>query len=205
MHTVSIFNQKGGSGKTTLAENLAVIATQAGLKAVILDMDPQATATAWFRRRPEGSAPLVVQVPTASLKRAIEGAQNDGYDLVLIDSPPSVSAATSEIIRSGELVLVPVRPLRADKDALPDSLRLIRATGRPFAFVLSDCPQRAPEIESSRIELQVHGQPILGPLQHWRAIWRAVEEGQAVAEYEPGSAPAQEMQAVYQSLLGLIE
>lgn len=204
MHIVSIFNQKGGSGKTTLAENLAVAATRYGLRSAVLDMDPQATATAWYRRRPAGSLPPVVAVPGASLQRAIEGARNDGYDLVLIDSPPSVSAATSEIIRSGDLVLVPVRPLRADKDALPDTLRLVRATGRPFAFVLSDCPQRAPEIESSRIELLAHGRPVLGPIHNWRAIWRAVEQGQAVAEYEPNGIPAQEMQAIYQSVLGLL-
>lgn len=199
MPTVAVFNQKGGSSKTTTTVHLAVAAVMAGHKVAVLDLDPQASAKKWKGSRDNKAGPAVVSVPFASLARAIEGAKADGYDFILIDSPPSISADTAKIVAAADLVLIPVRPQRFDMEAIPDTIKMVGANR--YAFVLSDCPQRAPEIQTRRKELEAYGRPVFGPVHNWRSFWRALETGQAVAEFEPDGQPAKEIQALYESVL----
>ena len=197
MSVISIFNQKGGSGKTMLAVHLAVAAHRAGRKVAILDLDPQGSAAQWHSIRGADSLPVVVKVPDSSLKAAVEGARADGYDFILIDAPPSVSPATARIIAAADLVLIPVRPEPFDLAAIPDTLKLVGT--KRHVFVLSDCPQRAPEIAEMRTVLEKFG-PVFGPVNNWRSMWRALVSGQAVAEYEPDGLPAAEIEAVCESI-----
>lgn len=201
-HVLAIFNQKGGSGKTMLCVHLSVAATLAGRKTCILDVDPQASALAWRKPR-TGLFPVVVQVPDGSLARAVEGAIADGFDLVLIDSPPSVSPTTAKIIGAADLVVVPVRPEPFDLAAVPATMRLIGA--KRYVFVLSDCPQKAPEIETTRLALAGTGSPVYGPVNNWRSMWRALVTGQAVAEFEPDGKPAKEIAEVCADILKELE
>ena len=197
-YVLAIFNQKGGSGKTMLCVHVAVAAMYSGRNVCILDVDPQASASAWRKSR-TGQLPVVVQVPDSSLQRAIDGAIGDGYDLILIDSPPSVSPATARIIGAADLVVVPVRPEPFDLAAVPATMRLIGA--KRYVFVLSDCPQKAPEIEVSRLALAGTGHPVYGPVNNWRSMWRALVTGQAVAEFEPEGKPAKEVAEVCSDIL----
>ena len=82
MITIALVAQKGGTGKTTLALMLAVAAEQAGRSdgwgpAVVLDIDPQATACKWGDRR-EASTPVVIDAQPARLGRALETAAAEG-------------------------------------------------------------------------------------------------------------------------------
>ena len=190
MPVISVFNQKGGSGKTMLAVHLAVAAHLSGRKVAVLDLDPQGSAMTWRKARGEKAAPVVVGVPDGSLDRAIAGAESDGYDFVLLDSPPSVSPSTARIIAASSFVLIPVRPQPFDLAAIPATLRLVGS--KPHAFVLSDCPQRAPEIAETRTTLEKHG-AVIGQINNWRSMWRALVSGQAVCEFEPDGQPASEM------------
>ena len=199
MAVIAIFNQKGGSGKTMLTVHLAVAAQRAGRNVAVLDLDPQGSAAQWHSIRGADSLPVVVKVPDSSLKVAVAGAQADGYDFILIDAPPSVSTATARIIAAADLVVIPVRPEPFDIAAVPDTVKLVG--GRRYVFVLSDCPQRAPEIGEARAVLEQFGRPVFGPVNNWRSMWRALVSGKAVAEYEPDGLPAAEIHAVCESIL----
>jgi chromosome partitioning protein len=195
---IAIFSPKGGAGKTTLCVHLSVAAMSKGLRVCILDLDPQASALAWRRQR-LNELPVVVAIPGSAIAQAVAGAISDGYDLILIDSPPSVSAVTSQIINAADLIVVPVRPEPLDLAAMPDALKLIG--DKQFVFVLSDCPQKAPEIEATRLALEATGKPVLGPVNNWRSMWRALVTGQAVAEFEPDGKPAKEVAEVCSKIL----
>lgn len=199
MKTIALFSQKGGSGKTTLTVHLAVAAQLAGRRVAILDLDPQASAVAWHRTRGADSLPVTVAVPDSQLARAIEGAEADGFDLVLIDSPPHVAPIAARIVAVADLVLVPVRPSPMDISALPSTIRLIEKARA--AFVLSACPIRAPEIEETKTLLQKYGRNIYGPITERRPFFRAVTAGQSVSEFEPEGPAAIEIRELFQNVL----
>ena len=78
MRVVSLVTQKGGSGKTTLCLNLAVAAEQAGVRCLIVDLDPQGTAEAWYQDR-EAATPRLVRGEAADLARALSVARGQGF------------------------------------------------------------------------------------------------------------------------------
>lgn len=199
MKTVALFSQKGGSGKTTITVHLAVAAQQAGLKVAVLDLDPQGSAVAWHRTRGQASAPVTLAIPDAQLQRAVDGAAADGFDLVLIDSPPHSSPVVARIVAAADLVLVPVRPSPMDVAALPATIKLIGT--KKSAFVLSACPQRAPETEETRALLAQYGRPVWGAITDRRQFFRAITAGQAVSEFEPDGAAAAEISTLFKSLI----
>lgn len=202
MSVVSVFNQKGGSGKTMLSVHLAVAAHLQGLRTLVLDLDEQGSAMNWYRVRTAAGAipgPVVAKVPVASLDRAVAAAQKEGFNLILIDCPPSVSPATAKMIGAADLVVIPVTPEPFDLAALPATLVLVGA--KRYAFVLSNCPPRAPEIEGTRHKLLQMGKPVYGPVNNWRSMWRSLINGQSIAEFEPESTPAKEIQVVCDALL----
>src|SRR3954449_13545837 len=86
MQTVALIAQKGGTGKTTLSLSLAVAAQNVGKQALIVDLDPQATACNWADRR-QNAVPLVIDAQPARLANALNKAAEAGIDLAIVDTP----------------------------------------------------------------------------------------------------------------------
>src|SRR5687768_8016629 len=131
MHVLALVTQKGGTGKSTLAVSLAVAATEAGLAATILDLDPQGTARAWSERR-RNPAPQVAALSTMSLLPRIGSLRREGADLVIVDTPGVDSSAAEVAMREATLCLIPVRPSIADIEATKPTIRYLNDRGRPF-------------------------------------------------------------------------
>src|SRR5216684_3459345 len=74
MYIVSMLSQKGGTGKTTLSLHLAVASEKAGKRAVVIDLDPQASSAEWKDSR-EGNTPVVVPIPSTRLPQALQAAR----------------------------------------------------------------------------------------------------------------------------------
>lgn len=142
MPTIAIVSQKGGSGKTTLAVNLASCAAYAKKQVVVIDTDPQATAAAWGDWRGD-FLPMVVTSPPARLGKTIETAQSNGVDIVVIDTPPHAEAAMREAIKAADLVLIPSRPRAFDLHALEAIADLITSSETPAYVVLNAVPAGA--------------------------------------------------------------
>lgn len=142
MHVVSLLAQKGGSGKTTLAECLAVAACQAGKLAAILDMDPQGTAKSWKQRR-GGEDPAVIPVTMANLQDELDRARNAGADLVFIDTPARLSDWAMEAAKVSDLVIVPSRATVKDLERVEASIKLATVYAiRPVFVVLTQVRPR---------------------------------------------------------------
>jgi chromosome partitioning protein len=85
MPTIAIISQKGGAGKTTLALHLAAAAQDAGRVALIIDTDPQATASQWAAWR-QDAPPEVIDSPPPRLAAKVDAAIGQGADFIVIDT-----------------------------------------------------------------------------------------------------------------------
>lgn len=132
---------KGGCGKTMLARNLAAAAAHEGLRVVTADLDPQATLTIWSRRRPQ-DVPAIphFKVTWADAEALLEDQELAEYDLVVIDTPPSIEAQPSvfrRLLDAADLVVVPARATFDDAESIGPFLRLLRSERRPAVAVLN--------------------------------------------------------------------
>src|ERR1017187_4261726 len=106
MTTIAIVSQKGGSGKTTLAVNLAAAAEASGYVALIIDTDPQATASQWGAWRAE-RAPEVIDSAPPRIQHKVDRSKAQGATFVVIDTPPHADSAASRAVEAADLVLIP--------------------------------------------------------------------------------------------------
>ena len=136
---ITIAQQKGGSGKTTLAANLAVAFRRAGKSVAILDTDPQGSLGRWFMNRVERLGDPGMEFSTASAWgvdwecRKLAGS----HDVVLIDTPPKADTDLRPALRAADLVLVPVATSHVDLWATEGLLDLAHREKRQTAIVLN--------------------------------------------------------------------
>ena len=143
MLILSLISQKGGAGKTTLTCSLAVAAERAGLSTVLVDLDPQGTASKWGELR-EADTPVVTAAATDRLVPVIEAARNAGAAITVVDTPPHSADAALAAARVADLVLIPCRPSTADLHAIGTSIELVREAGSSALVILNACPVRNP-------------------------------------------------------------
>ncbi len=145
-HVITIAQQKGGSGKTTLAVNLAVEALRRGRSVAILDTDPQGSLGRWFmaRREAKGGAAGLEFATSSAWGVSYECEKLRGaHDLVLVDTPPKIDADLRPALREANLVLVPVAASRVDLWATEGVLELARRERRPAMLVMNRAARRA--------------------------------------------------------------
>ena len=107
---LAVLNQKGGSGKTTIAINLAHAFQRLGNNVLIVDADPQGTARDWSDSSEMGICP-VVGLDRESLARDLPTVAQP-YDWVVIDGPPQLAGISAAAVRVADVVLIPVQPSR---------------------------------------------------------------------------------------------
>jgi chromosome partitioning protein len=196
MKKIAFLSQKGGSGKTTLAVHIAVAATEARERVVVIDTDPQRSATVWGTARSQQS-PIVATAAVSELQRVIEAADQERMTLAIVDTAPHAAPDAARVARAVDLVAIPVRPTAFDIAAAGSAVDIVRAAGVRGVFVLSACPPRAPEIAETRDLLVEHGLSI-APIEitERRAYARAVATGRAVTEFESDGKAAAEIRAL---------
>ncbi len=206
MYIIAIVAEKGGVGKTTLALNLAVVATQQGQKAVIIDIDPQATASKWTDRR-DSEHPWVVPTHAARIKSAIDQAQGQGIDFIVIDTPPHSGTDAAEAARRADLVLVPTEPHLFTLETLPKLADLLRLSGNaPALFLVNKAATQGTEGSNAVEYIQKQGFTVCPVVIHFRAAHRhATNVGKVAAEYEADSKAAQEVLEVYKYTIRFVD
>lgn len=197
MRTLAFLSQKGGSGKTTLAVHSAVAAQEAGHRVVVIDTDPQRSATVWGDAR-DAASPIVATAAPSDLPQVLKAARDEGMGIAVIDTAPHAAPEAAAIARASDLVVIPCRPTAFDVAAAGRAVAIVKAANAKAAFVLSACPFRAPEIAESRAALMSYGLPIAGPeITDRRAFSRAVATGRAVTEFEADGKAAEEIRALW--------
>ena len=200
MFVIAIVGQKGGSGKTTTAINLAVAASEAGLSAVIVDLDPQANAANWKARR-QVENPAVVSSPTSRLKNTLDIAEKHGADFVIIDNPGKSDSAVIEAARVADFVLVPVGPQMFHLETLPGVRDLLRVAGDPPAFIMLNQlhPLATTQAqEAKRMIAEIYPFPVCPVhLSHLDIYATSADSGQTPLEIDPKGKAAEEVRKLY--------
>jgi chromosome partitioning protein len=116
---IGITNLKGGVGKTTVAQNLAVCFAHMGFKTCLVDTDTNQNSMAWCGVRDENlpNITIVGATDAKALSKTVENMNKD-YEIVVIDGTPSLSEMTTRIILSSDLLVVPILPSAHDFRAM---------------------------------------------------------------------------------------
>jgi chromosome partitioning protein len=201
MKTIAILSQKGGAGKTTLAINLAVAVNLAKKKSVIIDIDPQVSATSWHDSR-QLETPVVVSAQANRLKNMIEVAEESGADFVFIDTAPHSESSALASDRIDDFVLIPCRPAILDLRAIGSTINIVKLAGTKSAVVLTCVPPRGSLAYESANAVSSYD-IALSPVRigHRTAFIHSLTSGQAVQEYEPKGKATAEITALYKWIL----
>lgn len=199
MRIVALASQKGGSGKSTVAINLAVAAMRANSRVLLFDLDPQRTAEQWYHKR-NNEQPQLIAVESNQLPEAIRRATQSGVDYLFLDTAGRDAPSTAAAIRAADFCLVPCRPTPQDMKAIPPTVDTIKRLNKPFAFVLTQCPARGRRTSEARAGLSTHGEVAPIPVIARTAYQDASGNGLGVIEFEPSSKATLESRALWRWL-----
>ncbi len=192
-YVVALACRKGGSGKSNTSTNLLVCARRDGVKAVIIDLDPQGSALDWGRtraaidRKPE-EGPLVIASAPDQLSQTLEILADTGAQMVFLDTAGTIGPDIEAALAASHLVLIPVTPSVCDLKACLATARAARQLGKSFAFALNSCPtgqQRIHDAAALLSKLSVlAGEPV-----HRRIVYQdAFAQGLGVVEMDDPKA-----------------
>ncbi len=198
MKTIAIVSQKGGSGKTTVAVHLAVCAERAGQTAAIIDLDPQASALEWHSRRDAGTPEVITATPE-QLAGLLKSAEDNGADLMIIDTAPHSDRAAVVAADLADIVLIPCRPSAFDVAAIDTTLNLLKLTKavNRTAILLNAAPPRGGLTNAAETGLSEMVSVAPVRLHHRVAYSHAINTGHSVEEYDPHGKAANEIRALF--------
>lgn len=213
--TVTVAQQKGGSGKTSLAAHLAVAwstpqrtpgeGVVEPLKVIALDLDPQESLAKWFDVRSErGEASSMLEVRraagwrfTGELSRAKREA-----DVVLVDLPPGTNNSIAAAIRAADLVVVPLQLSPMDLWATGPTVDLAQRTGTAPLLVLNRVPARARLNDEVIAAAKNANWPMATATLGNRVVFAAsLLSGKGVTEEAPSSLAAAEMRLLAREVM----
>jgi chromosome partitioning protein len=186
MRIWSFVQQKGGSGKSTICTNIAVAAEAAGETVLIVDLDPQSSATLWHFKRGTNKPNVLDAIPD-KLTNIIESAATLGVTLCLIDSPSKLDATALAAIRAADMVICPTLPDLFNLGSLQDTVQLLEAGEKLGATVgvINNVDETGAEARIGEAKAAIEGfqmQTCPAVIYHRPQFQTAAEKGKGVTE-----------------------
>ncbi|MFC6791484.1 AAA family ATPase [Methylobacterium komagatae] len=211
MQVISIVQQKGGVGKTTLAINLAGAMKQRGMTPVVVDADPQGSASAWAIPRKLGFEVRPELLSSGTLSQWLRNILKQRADVILIDTPAGLSSVSRAAVDVADLVIIPCGPssldINAARTTLMNVVTALRSDSRSKAQIVI-VPTRVdiqtPEGQQITDELSGLGESVSPALSHDVYFVRAFTQGVTVTSAAPESGAANEIRAVADFVLSSI-
>lgn len=211
MKSISILNQKGGVGKTTLSVNLASALSLADHSAILIDADPQGSSLDWAAARGDRKQLFpVVGCPKPTIHKIITDISAE-KEFVIIDGAPRVTDLARSCIMASDLILIPVQPSPYDIWASEEIIELIKEAtvykpSLKAAFVVN---RRIPKTAIGRDvvnALKSFDIPVFETVLAQRVIFaESAAIGLSVIEQDPKSIATKEVKALCDEALKFLE
>ena len=200
-NTTLVINSKGGSGKTTIATNLASYFAAQNIPTTIMDYDPQGSSLHWLRARP-GPGAKIYGANAAPQKggriRSVEMHVPADTQQLLIDAPAGTSGLLlQEMLGRTDCILIPVAPSAIDIHATANFVRDLLLVGRirtrniQLAVVANRVRSSMPVYQPLERFLNSLGLPFLTRISDSDVYVKAAEAGIGIFEMTPSAAAAE--------------
>jgi chromosome partitioning protein len=203
---ITIAQQKGGAGKTTLAAHLALAWHESGEKVALVDIDPQGSLSAWFALREaqlgKGRTGIdLTQITGWRASAEIDRLKRD-YSLIVVDSPPHAQTDAKIAVRAADLVVVPVQPSPLDVWATRPTVELAASEKIPVLLVMNRVPSRSLLTEDMIAALaDVKAELATARLGNRGSLAMSMAAGLGIGEHAPGTIAAREVAKVAREVL----
>jgi chromosome partitioning protein len=207
---ISIINQKGGVGKTTLTISLAAALATRKKRVLLVDADPQGSALDWVAVRGELAAPFAAIGMAKPILHIELPKMKKDFDIILIDGPPRVYEVAKSAVMASDAVLIPVLPSQFDVWAAEESVKLLQecATYKKTlkaAFVINRKIANTAIGRDVAKALKQYPLPVLSAVISQRVAFAESARGRTVLELDPESTASREILSLTKEILKLAE
>jgi chromosome partitioning protein len=194
MRTVAVIARKGGSGKSTVAMNLAIAAHRRGLQTLLADSDPQRSLADVLKGRRQ-IGPTIVETESSRLFALQISSLRAGIEALVIDTPAGEEDELAHAIVLADLSVLVVRPTLLDFAALLRTLKVIRHLHKRAIVVLNQAPPRRagvepPAVRKAQEVLRLLRLPVSPAILRTRAAYQSALERGCSAEEQTGDLAA---------------
>lgn len=205
MKVISVLNQKGGSGKTTIATHIASLIQNKGNSVILVDSDPQGSARDWSAVN-EDNPVTVIGIDRPTIDRDLKAIP--GKEFIVIDGAPQASDLAISAIKASDFILIPVQPSPYDIWATSDLVDLVKqriemTDGKlKAAFVVSRAITGTKIGNEINEALEEYDLPILKTRITQRISYpNSAASGKTVFDIEPNGEASKEMNKLYNEII----
>lgn len=201
---ITIAQQKGGVGKTTITAHLAVEFVNMNLRVAVIDVDPQSSLTMWHQIREKNLGETGIHfISTTGWRISSEISRlKEDYDIIIIDSPPHTDTEAKTAIRAADLVIIPLQPSPTDFWATEATINIAKKENKEFVCLLNRVSN------NSRLARDIAvGLPNLleRTISNRVGFASALLEGKCVTETEPKSNSADEVRDLVAEVTNILK
>jgi chromosome partitioning protein len=204
---ISVINQKGGVGKTTLSISLAAALSGRKMRVLLVDADPQGSALDWVAVRGDNVPFASIGMPKPILHQELPKMAKN-FDAIVIDGAPRIYEVARSAVMASDAVLIPVLPSQFDVWAAEESVKLLQECAvykerLKAAFVINRKIANTAIGRDVANALKQYPQPVLNTVICQRVAFAESARGRTVLEIDPDSSASKEIQSLAKEVLKL--